>query len=112
MVGKLQYVDSVPLNNPIKQHMWGGYQFDKNGKLKLRPIDEAFLTESQNEHKLLTKSNDLANLVERMGQKNEFKKLAEEKFHTLRNKFPDHKGWGKLSGLFDNTSFMKDKDDE
>ncbi len=73
--------------------MWGGYQFDKNGKLKLRPIDEAFLTESQNEHKLLTKSNDLANLVERMGQKNEFKKLAEEKFHTLRNKFPDHKGW-------------------
>lgn len=41
MVGRLQYVDSSPLP-PITQHMWGGYEYYRNGNLKTRKIDKAF----------------------------------------------------------------------
>ncbi|GAA3628060.1 DUF2974 domain-containing protein [Lactobacillus hamsteri] len=111
MVGQLRYIDSEPMQ-PIKQHMWGGYKFDENGNLKLRDVDDAFLEESMSERKLLTRSNDLARSIERMGQRPEFSKLAEEKLDELQRRFPDHKAWNKLTEIFNKTSFLKDKDSE
>ena len=35
-IGLLQVVDSI-MSNPISQHMWGGYQFDKQQRLKILP---------------------------------------------------------------------------
>ncbi len=35
-IGLLQVVDSV-MSSPINQHMWGGYQFDKDQRLKILP---------------------------------------------------------------------------
>ena len=35
-IGLLQVVDSI-MTTPIDQHMWGGYQFDKQQRLKLLP---------------------------------------------------------------------------
>lgn len=110
MIGQLCYVDSQPMK-PIKQHMWGGYQFDESGNLKLREVDEAFLEESMSERKLLTRSNDLARSLELMGQKNEIRKLAEEKLTDFEQRFPDHKGWEKLAVLFNKAKFLKEKDD-
>lgn len=100
MVGQLCYVDSQQLS-PIKQHMWGGYQFDKNGKLQLREVDNAFLEESLSEYKLLTRSNDLARSIEKMGQKDEIRKMANQKLFEWQEKFPDRKGWSKLTELFE-----------
>lgn len=45
LVGRLKYVDSR-LIPPISQHMWGGYTFTADGKLKTRSIDQAFLKRS------------------------------------------------------------------
>lgn len=33
-VGIVHYVDANAVNNPISQHMWGGYSFDNYGKLR------------------------------------------------------------------------------
>ena len=33
-VGIVHHVDANPVNNFISQHLWGGYVFDKNGKLR------------------------------------------------------------------------------
>lgn len=98
MVGKLQYIDSEQMT-PIKQHMWGGYRFDKQGNLKLKEVDEAFLKASKNERNLLLHSNLLANSIEKMGQKREFKKLANEKLLQWQKKHPDNKGLIRLEKL-------------
>lgn len=107
MVGKLCYVDSKQMK-PIKQHMWGGYQFDEQGNVKLRAVDEAFLEESRNEHRILRRSNDLANTLERMGQGDSIRKVALDKLNTLQQKLPDHHGIAKLTSLIDKSSFLKD----
>ncbi|WP_295731269.1 hypothetical protein [uncultured Limosilactobacillus sp.] len=41
LVGRLRYVKSKLLP-PISQHMWGGYQFSSNGRLRLQPLDDRF----------------------------------------------------------------------
>lgn len=33
-VGIVHHVDAKPVNNPISQHLWGGYIFDNDGKLR------------------------------------------------------------------------------
>lgn len=33
-VGIIHHVDAKPVNNPISQHLWGGYIFDNDGKLR------------------------------------------------------------------------------
>ena len=33
-VGSVHHVDANPVNNFISQHLWGGYVFDKDGKLR------------------------------------------------------------------------------
>lgn len=108
MIGKLMYVDSVPMA-PIKQHMWGGYNFDKNGNLYLREIDDEFLQESANERKLLTKTNDLANTLEKKGQANEVRRLAAEKLASFKKHLPDNHAINKLMELINQASFFKDE---
>lgn len=98
LVGKLCYVDSEAMN-PIKQHMWGGYQFDQNGKLKLKVIDAAFLQEAMSEHKLLTRSSDLASTLKRMGQSESFLQSAQTKLTQLHQKHPESKSITKLSKM-------------
>lgn len=110
MVGQLRYVDSEQLT-PIKQHMWGGYQFDEKGNLKLREVDDAFLRESLSEYKLLTRSNDLARSIEKMGQGGEIRKMASQKLNEWQEKLPDTKAWAKLTEIFDKNSFFKYKKD-
>ena len=109
MVGKLCYVDSEPMP-PIKQHMWGGYQFDKEGKLKLREVDAAFLEESMSERKLLKRSNDLAKTIETMGQRYQVKELVTKKRLALQHRLPDHESWNKLTEIFDKIGYLKDRD--
>lgn len=111
MVGRLMYVDTSPMK-PIKQHMWGGYKFDENGKLYLREVDDEFLQESVNERKLLTKTNDLANTLEKKGQANEVRKFAVKKLTDLKQRLPDHQAFTKLTGLIDRASFLKDKNEK
>lgn len=100
MVGKLCYVDSEPMQ-PIKQHMWGGYHFNADGSLKLRKVDQAFLAESRSERKLLARSGDLADFLEKMGSAEEVKKLATDKIEQLVQRYPDHKSLAKLTALFE-----------
>ena len=38
-IGRVRYVQSILLD-PISQHMWGGYQFDQNGRLYTKPVAE------------------------------------------------------------------------
>lgn len=108
MVGQLQYVDSEPMA-PIKQHLWGGYQFDRNDQIKLRDVDNAFLQESMSEHRLLSRSNDLAHSLEKLGQAGEIKKIAAQKLTLWQQKLPDNKGWSKLAEIVDRTGVFKDK---
>lgn len=98
MVGKLQYIDSVPIS-PIKQHLFGGYQFDKNGRVRLKEVDDAFLTESMNQYKLLSKSGSLAKALEKMGQTKVIRNWAKAKLTELQKRFPDHKSLEKLNDL-------------
>ncbi|GFZ26278.1 hypothetical protein [Lactobacillus corticis] len=62
MIGRLQYVDSPELASKIDQHMWGGYRFDQQGRLKTKEIDERFLQESQRQRKFLATANELSQL--------------------------------------------------
>lgn len=110
MVGQLCYVDSEQMT-PIKQHMWGGYHFDQQGKLQLRKIDDAFLHESLSEYKLLSRSSDLAKSIEKMGQAGEIRKLASQKLAEWEEKLPDTKGWAKLAEIFEQSNFLKEKKD-
>lgn len=111
MVGRLMYVDSTPMK-PIKQHMWGGYKFDKNGKLYLKEVDDAFLKESVNERKLLTRTNDLANTLEKKGQASEVKKLALDKLDSFKKRLPDSYAFAKIAGLIEKASFLQEKDNK
>lgn len=99
MVGKLCYVDSQQLA-PIKQHMWGGYQFDRYGNLKLKQVDAAFLKESLSESRLLFRSNDLAKLLERMGQTKEIRRYTNKKLSEWQKNLPDRWGLAKLGEIF------------
>lgn len=38
-IGRIRYVQSILLD-PISQHMWGGYEFDQNGRLYTKPVAE------------------------------------------------------------------------
>lgn len=103
MVGQLRYIDSEPMQ-PIKQHMWGGYQFNKDGSLKLRQVDEAFLRESHSERKLLTKSGDMVNFLMHMSQSDEIKKMAIDKIDEIASgltaRYPDNESILRLATLF------------
>lgn len=94
---------------PIKQHMWGGYQFNPDGSLKLRKIDQAFLAESRSEHKLLSRSGELTDFIEKISPSDEIKKMATEKIDELTKRYPDHKSLVKLAELFKN-ELLKDED--
>jgi hypothetical protein len=109
MVGKLQYVDSEPMQ-PIKQHMWGGYSFNPDGSLRLRKVDQAFLAESRSEHKLLDRSGDVAEFIEKIGSRDQVKKMAAEKIEQLAQKYPDHKSLAKLASMFKD-GIMKNRDE-
>ena len=82
MIGKLQYVDSKKLK-PITQHMWGGYHFDKNGKLFLKDVDSAFLQDAKSERKFIRKISNLVEYLNRIGQKEAAKKLSRRKNRKL-----------------------------
>ena len=99
MVGQLRYVDSEPMK-PIKQHMWGGYSFNPDGSLKLRKVDQAFLAESRSEHKLLSRSGDVTEVIEKISSGDEIKKMAVQKAEKLVKKYPDHKSLARLAALF------------
>lgn len=99
MVGQLRYVDSEPMK-PIKQHMWGGYSFNPDGSLKLRKVDQAFLAEARSEHKLLNRSGDVTEFIEKISSSDEIKKIAVQKAEKLVKKYPDHKSLAKLAALF------------
>ena len=99
MVGQLRYVDSEPMK-PIKQHMWGGYSFNPDGSLKLRKVDQAFLAESRSEHKLLSRSGDVTEFIEKISSGDEIKKMAVQKAEKLVKKYPDHKSLARLAALF------------
>lgn len=109
MVGKLCYVDSEPMK-PIKQHMWGGYSFNPDGSLKLRKVDQAFLAESRSERRLLDKSGDLTEFIERISSSDEVKKMAVEKIDQLAQRYPDHKSLAKLATLF-KVEILKERDE-
>lgn len=83
MVGKLQYVDSEQLP-PIKQHMWGGYHFDQTGKLQLRSVDSAFLTEAASERKFLNKSENLSTALRRLDQEGYLKQRLRQKLQQFK----------------------------
>lgn len=59
MVGKLHYVDSLPMN-PVKQHMWGGYRFDENGNLLEKEVDQRFLDSSKMQQAFLSRTGQMA----------------------------------------------------
>lgn len=103
MVGKLQYVKSEQMQ-PIKQHMWGGYQFDQKGKLQLSEVDDKFLQMSQNERKLLLQSSDLANKLGQNVQEGELRNLVLTKLNEMRQKYPGHHGLVKLVELVNKIS--------
>lgn len=104
MVGQLRYIDSEPMKQPIKQHMWGGYRFNEDGSLKLRKVDEEFLRESHSERKLLTRSGDMTNFLMRMSQSDEIKKMAigkiDEIASDLTTRYPDNESLLRLAALF------------
>lgn len=108
MVGKLCYMDSEPMK-PIKQHMWGGYLFNPDGSVKLREIDQAFLAEARSEHKLLTRSGDLTEFIEKISSADEIKKMATEKIDRMVEHYPDHSSLAKLATLF-KSELLKDRD--
>lgn len=58
MVGKLRYVQSRRLP-PITQHMWGGYQFDSQGKLLTKPIDTTFIRRAQSGQQWMASGHEL-----------------------------------------------------
>lgn len=109
MIGKLCYVDSEPMK-PIKQHMWGGYRFNPDGRLRLRKVDQAFLAEARSERKLLDKSGNLVDLLDRMGSVDEVKKIAADKIEQIVQRYPDHRSLAKLATLF-KTELLKDRDE-
>lgn len=111
MVGRLCYVDSRQIN-PISQHMWGGYQFDANGKLRLKEVDEEFLRESRSEQRLLTKSNDLAKMLDSKDPTGEFRKLAVVKMQQLQDKLPSRKSLSKLASSLIEEKILKNKSEE
>lgn len=108
MVGKLCYVDSEPMQ-PIKQHMWGGYSFNSDGSLKLRKIDQAFLAESRSERKLLDRSGDLADFIEKISSSEEVKKMASEKIAQLTQLYPDRRSLSELASTFLDNIFNNDE---
>lgn len=107
MVGQLRYVDSEPMK-PIKQHMWGGYSFNPDGSLKLRKVDQAFLAESRSEHKLLSRSGDVTEFIEKISSGDEIKKMAVQKAEKLVKKYPDHKSLARLAALFKEEMLMNE----
>lgn len=107
MVGQLRYVDSEPMK-PIKQHMWGGYSFNPDGSLKLRKVDQAFLAESRSEHKLLSRSGDVTEFIEKISSGDEIKKMAVQKAEKLVKKYPDHKSLARLAALFKEEMFRNE----
>lgn len=107
MVGQLRYVDSEPMK-PIKQHMWGGYSFNPDGSLKLRKVDQAFLAESRSEHKLLSRSGDVTEFIEKISSGDEIKKIAVQKAEKLVKKYPDHKSLARLAALFKEEMFKNE----
>ena len=108
MVGKLCYVDSEPMK-PIKQHMWGGYSFNPDGSVKPRKIDQAFLAEARSEHKLLTRSGDMTEFIEKISSNDEIKKMAAEKIDRMVEHYPDHSSLAKMATLF-KSELLKDRD--
>ncbi|MGO2722906.1 MAG: hypothetical protein ACTIAG_04070 [Lactobacillus sp.] len=107
MVGQLRYVDNEPMK-PIKQHMWGGYSFNPDGSLKLRKVDQAFLAESRSEHKLLSRSGDVTEFIEKISSGDEIKKMAVQKAEKLVKKYPDHKSLARLAALFKEEMLMNE----
>lgn len=69
--------------------------------MKLRKVDQAFLAESRSERKLLARSGDLADFLEKMGSAEEVKKLATDKIEQIVQRYPDHKSLAKLTALFE-----------
>lgn len=108
MVGKLQYVDSEKMQL-VKQHMWGGYKFDKNGNLKLREIDENFLRESRSDHELLDCSEALADFVVNTNSSEDIKKIATEKIFELAERHLNSKTVAKLAELIKTNSEKGEK---
>ena len=92
MVGRLHYIDSVQLKNPVKQHMWGGYRFDEHGRLLEKPVDAKFLLSSQRQGRFLSTTGELSALLS--GRK----KLAEAASPK----------WQQLKEDLFNSSFMKE----
>ena len=93
----------------VKQHMWGGYKFDKNGNLKLREIDENFLRESRSDHELLDCSEALADFVVNTNSSEDIKKIATEKIFELAERHLNSKTVAILAELIKTNSEKGEK---
>lgn len=81
MIGKMQYIDSEKMK-PITQHMWGGYNFDKKGNLKLREVDREFIRAAKKERRFIKKTTNLIEKMNRIGQRDQKHKEKRKKKHT------------------------------
>ena len=108
MVGKLCYIDSPQLT-PIKQHLWGGYQFDEHGQVKLKAVDEQFLRVSKEERNLVEQANSWLKLFEKRTPNTEWKTFLSTSLarFTSTNK---NSSWVELLNASPKDSFLiKDK---
>mgnify|MGYP005760728131 CR=1 FL=1 len=62
LVGTLRYVDSER-QNPVSQHMWGGYHFDDHGAVALRPLDAHFAEVTRLQQELIARLTSVDDLL-------------------------------------------------
>ncbi|MDD6406784.1 MAG: hypothetical protein PUF82_02080 [Lactobacillus equicursoris] len=87
MVGKLHYVDSLPIS-PIKQHMWGGYRFDDQGRLLEKEVDSRFLQSSQMQTRFLSGTSELAQFLSGKDEYrvSDWKKITSQKLTQVKDR--------------------------
>lgn len=107
MVGKLHYVDSLPMN-PIKQHMWGGYRFDDQGNLLEKEVDQRFLDSSKMQQAFLSRTGRMANYLRyHRNLQTDWQKQSEQRMEQIKEELFNH------SFLQDfNEQDKKSKDDQ
>lgn len=90
MVGKLHYVDSLPMN-PVKQHMWGGYRFDGNGNLLEKEVDQRFMDSSKMQQAFLSRTGRMANYLRyHRNLQTDWQKESEQRAEQIREELFNH----------------------
>lgn len=88
LIGQLRYVDSERMD-PVHQHMWGGYRFNEQGQLLLRPLDDTFWESTQREQALIELiATGPSKLPTGWQSRPQFLETVEEKLRELAEHIP------------------------